>query len=83
MKHNTYLRRQAGEVVSRLERASDALLDVGVAAVVGAQDGVLEPSRVLQLESELAVLALLSDSNAGADRGNVGVVDQGDNGLVL
>ena len=79
----TYLRSQAGEVVGRLERASDALLDVGVPAVVGAQDGVLESAGVLQLESELAVLALLGDGDARADGGDVGVVDESYDGLVL
>lgn len=74
---------QAGKVVGGLQGAGDALLDVGVAAVIGAQDGVLEAAGVLELESKLAVLALLGDGDAGADGGNVSVVDQGDDTAVI
>lgn len=73
----THLRSLAGEVVSRLQSASDTLLDVCVAAVVGAEDRVLKTSRIFELKGELTVLALLSDSYVRANGRNVGVVDQG------
>ena len=70
------------EVVGRLEGAGDALLDGSIATVVGAEDGVLEASRVLELDVELAVLALLGDGNGGANGGNVCVEDDSDERLV-
>jgi hypothetical protein len=77
-----YLISLAGEVVGRLEGTSDALLDGGVTAVVCAEDRVLEASGVPDVDVELAVLALLSDRDARADRGDVRVEDDGDKGLV-
>jgi hypothetical protein len=77
-----YLVGLTGEVVSRLESTSDALVDVRVTAVVGAENGVLEASWVPNVDVELAVLALLSDSDAGADGSDVSVKDDGDKGLV-
>ena len=79
----TYLSSLTREIVRRLERAGNALLNGGVATVIGRQDRVLEPAGVQEVYVELAVLALLSDCNAGADRGDVGVVDQSYDGLVL
>jgi hypothetical protein len=70
------------EVVGGLEGAGDALLDGRVAAVVGGQDRVLEASGVLDINVELAVLALLGDGDAGADGGDVGVEDEGHDGAV-
>lgn len=78
-----YLRSKAGEVVGRLQGTGDTLLDVGVAAVVGAEDGVLEAAGIFELESELAVLALFRDGDVGADGGNVGVVDESHDAAVF
>ena len=77
------MRSHAGEVVGRLQSAGDALLDVGVSAVVSAQDGVLETTRILKLEGELAVLALLGEGDTGTDGGDVGIVDQGNDTLII
>jgi hypothetical protein len=76
-KDRTHLRSLAGEVVGRLQSASDALFDVCVAAVVSTEDRVLEASRIFKLKGELAVLPLLSDSDTRTNGGNVGVVYQG------
>ena len=78
----TYLFSLTREVVGRLQGTSDARLDRRVAAVVGRQDGVLEASRVLNVDIELAVLALLGNGNTGADGRNVGVEDEGDDAAV-
>ena len=72
----------AREVVSRLERTSDALLDGGISTVVGAEDRVLEATGVLNVDVELAVLALLGNSNAWADGSNVRVEDERDESLI-
>jgi hypothetical protein len=77
-----YLVGLTGEVVSRLESTSDALLDVGVTAVVGAKNGVLEAAWVTDVDVELAVLALLGDRDTRADGCDVSVEDDGDKGLV-
>jgi hypothetical protein len=61
----TYLFSLTREVVGGLQGTSDALLDGRVAAVVGRQDGVLEASGVLNVDVELAVLALLGNGNTG------------------
>lgn len=79
----TYLGCQAREVVCRFECASDALFDVCITTVVSTQDGVLESTRVLQLKSELAILALLRDRNTRTNGGDIGVVNQGHNTLVI
>lgn len=72
----THLSSLAGEVVSRLEGASDALFNVRVAAIVGRQNRVLEAAGVFNVHVQLAVLALLGDRNAGADGSNVGIEDE-------
>ena len=72
----------AREVVGRLERTSDALLDGSISTVVGAEDRVLEATWVLNIDVELAVLALLGKSDTGADGGNVRVEDERDEGLI-
>lgn len=77
-----YLVGLAGEVVGRLEGTSNTTLDRGVTAVVGTKDRVLEASWVPDVDVELAVLALLGDSDARADRGDVLVEDDGDKSLV-
>lgn len=78
----SYLSRLAGEVVGRLERAADTLLQRGVATVVGTEDGVLEAAGVLDVDVQLAVLAGLGDGDTGADGGDIGVEDEGDDGPV-
>lgn len=72
----------AREVVIRLQGAGDALLDVCIAAIISTQDGVLEATRVLELEGELAVLALFGEGNTGANGGDILVVDQGHGRLI-
>lgn len=74
--NRSYLSSVSGEVVGRLESARDTLLDGRVATVVGGQNGVLEASWVLNVDVQLAVLALLSNGDAGADRGDVRVEDE-------
>ena len=77
-----YLVSLAGEVVCRFEGTGDAFVDRGITAVVSAEDGVLEPSRVRDIDVKLAVFALLGDGNARTDGGDVRVEDEGDEGLV-
>ena len=78
----TYLVSLAGEVVCRLERTGDTLVDSSVTTVVGAEHRVLEAAGVVDVDVDLAVLALLSDGNAGADGRNVRVEDERDERLV-
>ena len=75
-----YLVVGAGEVVGALDLAGDALVEVGVATVIGSEDGVLEATGIQQIEVDLAVLAVLSNGDGGAERGDVGIEDQGDGG---
>ena len=72
----------SGEVVGVLLGTGDALVESGVSTVVGAEDGVLEATRVLDVQVELAVLAALGDGDAGADRGDVLVEYEGHDRLV-
>src|SRR5689334_13796255 len=76
MRRWTYLSSLSGEVVGALQGTGNTLLDAGVATVIGRQDGVLEATGVQDVNIELAVLALLSDGDAGADGGDVGVEDE-------
>jgi hypothetical protein len=78
----TYLSSLTREVVGRLERTGDTFLDGRVATVVRGQDGVLETSRVRDVNVELAVLALLGDGDTGANRGDVRVEDERHDGPV-
>jgi hypothetical protein len=64
------------EVVGGLAGTGFALADLGVAAVVGLEDGELPAGGVLKLDVELAVLALVGCL------GNEAVVEQGDGGQV-
>lgn len=80
---DSYLLGHAGEVVVGLEGAADALLEGSISTVIGAEDGVLEATGVLDVDVQLAVLALVGDGNVGADGGNVGVEDDSDDGPVL
>lgn len=57
-------------------------MDGSIAAVVGAEDAVLEAARVLDVDVDLAVLAVLGRLDIWADRGDVGVEDQGKDGPV-
>lgn len=78
----TYLVLRTGEVVGRLEGTSDALLNSGVATVVGAEDGVLEATGVLNVHVDLAVLAVLGGLDIGAEGGDVGIKDERHDGPV-
>jgi hypothetical protein len=77
-----YLGLLAGKVVCRLQGTGDALFDGSVAAVVGTQNRVLEASRVLNVDSELAVLAVLGHRDAGTQGGHVAVEDESHSGLI-
>ena len=77
MRGATYLRGFACEVVCRLQGTGDALLYVCISTIVSTQNGVLEATRVLELKGELTVFALFSEGNVGANGGNIGIVDQG------
>jgi hypothetical protein len=79
---HAYLSSLTREVVGGLEGSADALLDGSVSTVVGGENRVLEAAWVKKVDVELAVLALLGDSDAGADGGNVRIEDEGDNGAV-
>lgn len=76
------LLRVTREVVGGLAGTGVALGDVGVAAVVGLEDGELPAGGVLELDVELAVLALVGRWLAGARLGNEAGVEQGDGGQV-
>ena len=73
---STYLSSLTREVVGGLEGAGDARLDGRVATVIGRQDRVLEAAGVLEVDVELAILALLGDCDARADGSNVRVEDE-------
>lgn len=77
-----YLGALAREVVGGLESTSDTLLEGSITAVIGGQDGVLEATRVPDVDVQLAVLAGVGQSNAGANGGDVGIEDEGDDGAV-
>jgi len=51
-----------GEVIGRLERTSDALINGGIATIVGAEDRVLESTRVGDIHVKLAVLRVANQS---------------------
>ena len=78
----TYLLLRTGEVVGRLEGTGDTLLDGGITTVVGAEDRVLEPTGVLDVHVDLAVLAVLDGLDIGTNRGNVGIEDERHDGAV-
>lgn len=59
---NAYLSGLTGEVIGRLERTSDALINGGIATIVGAEDRVLESTRVGDIHVELAVLRVANQS---------------------
>ena len=61
------------EVVGRDEASGDALIKASPAVVGGVDDGVLEASRVLQVEVKLAVLGAVGGAGAGTDVGLKGV----------
>jgi hypothetical protein len=77
-----YLGLLAGEVVCRLQGTGDALVDGSVATVVGAQNRVLEASWVLDVDSELTVLAVLGHRDAGTQGGHVAVEEESHSGLI-
>lgn len=72
------LARLAGEVVGGLLHAGGAGVQPDVAAELRREHAVLKARGVLQVQVELAVLARLGGGDAGADRGYVGVEDQGE-----
>jgi len=55
------------EVIGGPERTGDALINGGIATIVGAEDKVLESTRVGDIHVELAVLAVFRYGNAGAN----------------
>lgn len=79
----SYLGSLSREIVGGLEETSDTLLDGGIATVIGRHDGVLETSGVLEVDIELAVLALLGDRDTRTDGRNVRIENESDNGTVI
>jgi hypothetical protein len=59
-----------GEVVGGEESAGDAGVETGEAVVGGVDNGILEATRVLQVQVELAVLGVVGGLSA---RANVGL----------
>lgn len=79
----TYLSRLAREVVRALLSSGDTFVEVDVATVVGGEDGILEPSRVQQVDVELAVLAAFGDRNTLAHGSNVRIEDESHGRTIL
>jgi len=77
------LRSILGEVVAGDEVASDTLIQTSPAVVGGRDDGVLETTRVLEVQVQLAVLGLLARGDAGADVGLELIETVGDNLIIL
>ena len=65
----------AREIIGSGLASCDSLVDSYVAAVHGAEDGILETAWILWIQVELAVFARLGDGDARADGGDVGVED--------
>jgi hypothetical protein len=70
--------RALAEVVGAIEGARDARVQLRVAVVGAVDHGELEPTRVLEVQVELAVLGLLGRVVAGADVGLELVEAKGD-----
>ena len=63
------LARVLGKVVARHERARHALVETRPAVVRGVNDGVLEATRILEVEVQLALLGVVGLLGPGADVG--------------
>lgn len=73
----------AREVVGTLLGTVDTGIELSKAAVVGGEDGVLEATRILQVDVELAVLAVLGDGDVLPHGGNVRVKDERHRGAIV
>jgi hypothetical protein len=62
----TYLLALAREIVRGFLNPRDTGSKLSVATVVGREDGVLEAGRVVDVEVELAILAILSHGDVWA-----------------
>ena len=82
IRSKAYLRRIAREVVGSLAGTGVALGDLGVAAVVGLEDGELPARGNLKLDVELAVLAVVGCRDALAGLGHEAGVQERDGGQV-
>ena len=78
----THLRGITGEVIGRLAGAGVALGDLGVAAVVGLEDGELPARGNLKLDVELAVLAVVGRRDALASLSHEAGVQERDGSQV-
>ena len=61
----------------------DTSIELSKAAVVGGEDGVLEATGILQVDVELAVLAVLCDGDTLAHGGNIRVEDERHGGAIV
>lgn len=68
----------AREVVGGLLTASHSLVDIDIATVHGAENAVLETAGILKLDVQLAVLAVLGDSNSRADGCDESIENEGE-----
>jgi len=69
---------ETGEPVLGLLFGSDSFLEIGVARVVGLVQGVLVSVGVVELDVDVAVLALLDEGYTGTDGCDIAVEGEGD-----
>jgi len=67
----------AREIISRNLVASNALVEILKAAVISSEKRVLPAIGIVDVEIELAVLAAIRGNGSRTDRGNVVVVEEG------
>jgi hypothetical protein len=79
---DTHLGSGTREVVGRFDGTGDTRVESSIATVVSREDRVLEARWVEEVDVELAVLAVLGDSDGGTKRCDIGVEDEGHGGLV-
>lgn len=70
------------EVVGGLLGGSDSLIEGDESTSINTEDGVLEAGWVVEVDVDLAVLAVLDDGNTWTDGGNVLIEDEGEGGSV-
>jgi hypothetical protein len=66
----------AGEVIGALLRAGHVGVKRCIATIFGAENAILESTRVLKVDVQLAVLAVLCRCNSRTNRCHIGVKDQ-------
>jgi hypothetical protein len=72
----------SGEVVGGLLGGSDSLVEGNESTGIDTKDGVLEAGWVVEVDVDLAVLAVLDDRDTWTDRCDVIIEDEGESGLV-